>query len=472
MFGLFLCLVSILVSSQSDFDRLQQDVRRELLRKPAELTITFAPGTFVFKENHLFLQGLDCPDTRLIVEGNGSILVGTAPRIETTSFSRADRPVEVVDAKRKLCRIRTRKRLEGQGRLYVQVTSWYRLFTGPVTEVKGRYLYFTVDNLDRSGLSYNINGDLTYGKQFPRFRLVRIRETDQPISTSVFNFTACNFRRVDISGFTFQDNAGQKAKNPDNFLIRFYACKLGGASVRECTFKSIRSDVIRIAYTDGVEVRNCRFTDCYRIGVLAYNHAGGVCVSDNSFERMGLDAEHTPCVKCEGSDYLVSGNRFVDFGCCAVMAGVHFSEEMKFPASGVIEHNEIYQTDVYRKEAPMNLLMDSGAIYVNTQNASVEIRNNDIHDISGPYDNRGIFCDDGTVNAHIHHNSVFGIANSYCIDLRSVPSVENRADSKIRHVNVGNRIHDNRVDGPLRLYVRSDDPGSYVGNNLRVKSQR
>lgn len=169
---------------------------------------------------------------------------------------------------------------------------------------------------------------------------------------------------------------------------------------------------------------------------------------------MGLDAEVTPCVRCQGSDYLIAGNRFVDYGCCAVMAGMHFSEEMKYQSSGVIERNEIYQTDGYRKAAPMNLLMDTGAIYVTTQNASLEIRDNDIHDISGPSDNRGIFCDDGTVNTYIHDNKVERIKNSWCIDLRKVLSVETRADSKIRRVNVGNCLAGNTVDGKIRFENR------------------
>ena len=457
MLSLLVSLVTILVSSQADFDRLQQDVHRELLRKPAELKVSFQPGTYRFRHNHLYLtQEEDCPDTRLVIEGNGAVLVGQAPEVRVSPFYRAGRLVEVVDAEKKSCRIRTRKRLDGQGRLYVQVSSWFRLFTGEVTEIKGGYLYFTVDGLARSGLNYNINGDFTYGRQRPRFRLMRVRESDRAISTSVFNFTASSFREVDISGFTFDGNAGLRMTDPDNFLIRFYSCNLTGASVHDCIFKGIQSDVIRIAYTHGVVIRDCRFEDCSRIGVLSYNHSARTHVTDNVFARKGLDpeAEVTPCVKVEGTDYLVSGNRFSDFGCCAIMAGLHFSAPMKYPSSGIIERNEIWQTDGYRNGAALNLLMDTGAIYVYTQNTSLEIRNNYIHDISGPYDNRGIFCDDGTVNTYIHDNKVSGIANSYCIDLRRVLSVETRPDSQVRRVNVGNRIEQNQVDGRIRFEQR------------------
>ena len=74
--------------------------------------------------------------------------------------------------------------------------------------------------------------------------------------------------------------------------------------------------------------------------------------------------------------------------------------------------------------------------------------------ISGPFDNRGIFCDDGTVNTTITGNRVQRVANSWCIDLRRVLSVETRPDSKIRRVNVGNRIEKNQIDGRIRFEQR------------------
>ena len=55
MHSLFLCLVSILVSSQVDFDRLDQNVKHALQSKPAERKVTFSPGIYRFKDAHLFL---------------------------------------------------------------------------------------------------------------------------------------------------------------------------------------------------------------------------------------------------------------------------------------------------------------------------------------------------------------------------------------------------------------------------------
>ena len=95
--------------------------------------------------------------------------------------------------------------------------------------------------------------------------------------------------------------------------------------------------------------------------------------------------------------------------------------------------------------------MDSGAIYTWTINKNVVIRKNYIHDIGGYKDNRGIFCDDGTVNVHILENRVLRIANSYCIDLRRVPKVAKDPKSYVKKVNVGNRLEGNVVDGKVRF---------------------
>ena len=454
MLRMILLLSTILVSSQQDFDNLTNRIHRTLSSRPAELKVVFEPGTYRFRDDHVNLYGEKYPETRLVFEGNGAVLVGTAPEYSFTNFYPLDRIVEVVDESAKLCRIKTRKRLPGPGKLLIQVTSWYRLFTGSVKEIKGGYIFFTVDDLQRSGLSYNINGDRSYGKKSPRFRLVREVAATDPVSTAAFKFTDCAFKSVVISGFTFERNTGGRSEYAKDCLIRFYKNDLDEAEVQGCTFRSLGSDVIHIAYTDGVAVRDCRFEDCFRIGVLSYNHSGKTVIRNNVFERMDLGAEGYACVVCAGSDYEICENRFIDYGNCAIRAGLHYSEEMKFPSSGLIEKNEIFQTAPYRKRAPLDLLMDTGAIYVCTQNKSLVIRNNSIHDISGPYDNRGIFCDDGTVNTVIENNEIVRIGNSYCIDLRMAKSVETRSDSKIRKVNVGNRMSNNRTDGKIRFENR------------------
>ena len=464
MIALKLLLLSVLagvspaktvkVSTQAEFDGLNATVKKALAAKPSRLTVVIEPGTYHFRDDHVDLSALKCPDTELRIEGEGAILVGTAPEVKTSPFYRASRVVDVVDADQKLCRIKTGKRLGGSGKLYVQVTAWYRLFTCPVTEIKNGYIYFTCEQLARNGLMYNINGDVSFGRKLPRYRLMRVQESSAPVSSAFFKVTDCDFRRVSLSGLTFDTNADGRSEYAKDCLIRFYMGRFESAEVSRCTFRSIRTDVVRIAYSDRVTVKECRFEDCGRIGVLSYNHSAGTVVEDNVFERMGTYGEFNPCVRCAGTDYCIRRNHFTDYGCCAIGVGVHFSEKMEHPSSGVVADNAITQTAPYRKDAPMNLLMDTGAIYVWTQNASLVIRDNVITDISGPCANRGIFCDDGTVNTVIEGNTILRIANSYCIDLRRALSVETRTDSQIRKVNVGNRLGKNKTDGRIRFEQR------------------
>ena len=453
----FLAAVSpvlITVSSQSDFDALDQRIHAALASSPEVLRVVIEPGTYRFHDDHVSLFDLQCPDTDLIIEGYGATLVGEAPLIRYSSFSRLRRPVEIVDPERKLCRIKTDRQLSGAGQLYVQVTAWYQLITGVVTQKKGRYLYFVADQLSRSGLGYNINGDVTFAGRMPRFRLMRMDGHSASPVTAFFKLTACTFRSVSLSGIVFETNTGGRTEYGKDCLIRFYQGSFEETVLKDCVFRNIQSDVVHIAYSDRVRVSHCRFEGCLRTGVLSDHFSAGTQVLDNQFVDMGKSAENTPCVRCLGTDYRVAKNLFSDFGNCAIGVGVHFSERMQKPVSGCIEENEIFQTEAYRREAPMNLLMDTGAIYVWTQNSSLLIRGNRIHDIDGPGENRGIFCDDGTVNTTIRDNEIARIANSWCIDLRKALSVETRPDSQIRRVNVGNRMENNLVDGKVRFESR------------------
>ena len=88
-----------------------------------------------------------------------------------------------------------------------------------------------------------------------------------------------------------------------------------------------------------------------------------------------------------------------------------------------------------------------------------------IHDIAGPHGNRGILADDGPVNVEICGNRISHIHNGYCIDLRRCLRVARKPGSQVMKPNMGNKIHDNICDGKMRLYVRRDDPDSYISGN-------
>ena len=132
-----------------------------------------------------------------------------------------------------------------------------------------------------------------------------------------------------------------------------------------------------------------------------------------------------------------------------------------------MEDNEIYMTEAFRRK-PMRMLIDSGAIYIWTQNAGTIIRHNYIHDIYGPHGNRGIFGDDGVLGVRIEDNLVLDVHPSMCIDIRKRHKVQRIRGSKVEKANVANRVTGNVVNGRCRLYVRKDDPESYLGENLNL----
>ena len=118
----------------------------------------------------------------------------------------------------------------------------------------------------------------------------------------------------------------------------------------------------------------------------------------------------------------------------------------------------------------MRVLVDSGAIYVWTLNKDLVIRNNYVHDISGPHGNRGILCDDGAMNVTVHGNLILNVDhNSYRIDLRKNYGVERKKTCPVRRVNIGNKMWGNWVDGRVRFHVRKGDPDSFRSDNVILK---
>ena len=65
-------------------------------------------------------------------------------------------------------------------------------------------------------------------------------------------------------------------------------------------------------------------------------------------------------------------------------------------------------------------------------------------------------------------NLVLDVHPSWCIDLRKRHKVQRMRGSKVEKANVANRVTGNVVNGRCRLYVRKDDPESYIGENLTL----
>jgi hypothetical protein len=264
-----------------------------------------------------------------------------------------------------------------------------------------------------------------------------------------------------MEGISFLGNAeGQ-------YLVWLDGLQADSVVISGCKFSHLRSAGVRVDRTKDFRMENCLFTGnyqgCLSIGEATWN----AIVINNRFIGNGRMMTNRPLIRCSGVDFRIADNYFEDFSYSAIGLGIHFTEEDLYGCSGVVERNEICQSEAFR-QPPMRSLIDAGAIYIATANRRTIVRDNYIHDIDGPHANRGIFADDGVMNVTIEGNTVLRIRNGYCIDLRRCFRVKRLQDSKVSTPNTGNVVRNNVYDGDVRIFARKNDPTSIVSNNRKV----
>lgn len=506
--SLFAKGVTIPVRNRAEFDALNESLVRALRAGYDDVKVQFVEGVYFFSEKHLNLSGISFPKASVVLEGNGAVLVAGGDDILvkkrkkgrfTASYAgydwrcgvidldrledvppfgplrRAESPVEIVDQASGLCRLKApEKSMKNPQSVMVQFSSWYLGLTYPVVRIEDGYIYFRVSDLAGTDL----NGDRSYGGALPKYQLINSPEAPfcwdgKKISAvrkghyhlcrnSQFLFVGnCAFKSFEMKNFRFLGNR-------DTAEILFHFHKTAGVlTVSGCTFNGIRNLILSCSEGASVQFMNNVSEGNYRGTYRADSGSVGTHVTGNTFRNNQLFLANSFDVICRGKNLLVNGNTFSDFTYGAIGIGSHFTEAGAEVCSGIVEDNEIYYTDAYRKE-PSRTLMDSGAIYLWTKQKDVVIRNNYIHDYTGSKDNRGIFGDDGTNHVTVTGNKILRIGNSYCIDFRRVESVETRSDSKVRKVNVGIKMYDNVVDGTVRFEPRPGDKTSRKGTNKRL----
>ena len=505
--------VEIHVRSQADFDTLDERLKAYLKQGFDDIKVVFANDTFYFGEKHVALTLLSYPAASVRFEGNGAVLVGKGEDVTLKrkkkgrfaapcsgydwrhavidmdslqdvrplgKFRQAPGPIEIIDAKKGLCRLRADEKAEkNPSQMAVQFSSWYMGYRCPVVKIEGGYIYFTVSNLSYNGEFYNIEGDRRYGKKNPKYQLINSPEADVYYAggrlravrkgryhickvSQAFDVQSCNFKLLEIKDLTFLGNTGESTP-----LIHFFNLP-GTVRVTGCKFRGIRTLCISSRHTKDASYTSNVVEGCYQGFIVVDRESIGTKICDNTFRDNQLYLNNTFEVEVRGRDFVVKGNTFEDFTYGAIGIGNHFTSPGNADSSGTVENNEIYYTDAYRKE-PTRTLMDSGAIYLWTKQDNVTIRYNYIHDYCGSGDNRGIFGDDGACNVTLYGNKILRIANSYCIDVRRVESVETRSDSHVKKANVGIKMYDNTVDGTVRFEPRPGDKTSRVGVNKTLK---
>lgn len=483
------------VRTQEAFDALPDALSAHLAPSAeGEVVVRFGPGTFYYREAHLDLSGVDTK-ARLTLSGSeGTILVAAGEEIGTGEqpeppctpddlFVRTDTSVpqvwhrngRVVQAagfphpvlfRKGLYRIRCSEPdlpEDAAKDVYVILTQWFIGAVFKVEKIQNRFLYFRKIRPVRTPLL----SELRFGRCRPRYMLLFPPEKGHPvlhrcISSAFLSMEKGRLGALVLSGLRF---AGNRNGAP---LIRFRKAEGDSLVVRNCVFDGIRSPILVAKSTPDVAFRNNLVRKCYLGAVHCDYDSARSRVEDNTFLDSGLAFTNAPVVCCQGADFRIVRNYFEDFTYSAVGVGTHYTETAAPTASGEVRDNEICYSDTFRKEVRRTLI-DAGAIYVWTQNKDVRILHNYIHDIAGFHGNRGILCDDGTVNVTIAGNLILAIRKSRCIDLRKHLDVERRKDSRIRRVNVGNKMYDNTVDGRCRFYVRRGDPTGFRGRNRVLK---
>ena len=500
---------TLVVDSQDSFDRLRAAIDSVAAVSPEEVHVRFSEGTYYFREKHLDFTGFDHPELRLTLEGNDATLIAAGKdfvldgsngrripyakdfstedgfvsltRMETMDLRDSVKqafthPIPVNPFKKLYClRCREQDLSEQDAKdAYIIFTQWYVGAVYKVKRIRNGWLYFYADRKYQT-LLYE---ELRYGRCNPRYILYNQRSDwhpsvlagvlESPSDETVHRCETANFLTLDqarlrsfrMEGFRFLGNRDRDA------LLRFDSVQADSLVISGCRFKGIKSHAVLVGSTDRFRFRKNRFDRCYLRGVHADYRCRDVEITDNFFRDHGMMLSTAPAVYCQADGFLVADNVFEDFSYCAIGLGTHYVESDKPYTAGIVERNEIYQTEGFRKK-PMRVLVDSGAIYVWTLNKDLVIRNNFVHDISGPHGNRGILCDDGAMNVTVHGNLVLNVDHNSCrIDLRMNHSVERKKACPVRHVNVGNKMWGNWVDGRVRFDVRKGDPGSFRGDNV------
>ena len=497
---------TIEIRSQQDFDGLGKAIQQALDERVPTVEVTFRTGTYYFSENHIDLEAPDAPNTTVILNGNGSILLGkgddyvlrrgqalfTGTYQPTDGFFSVDdgrilspySPVRkarsaVVPAGKGVYRMKVSEKNLDKKKckdVYVILSEWFRSHRYPVVSIRDGYLYFKSEDP-----LLEMNWDIRYGRTYPKYVLVNhpdngsvcvqggaVRSSSSRLHRSVasrfIKVWTGQLGRLEVRHFTFAGNGG---KDP---LIMLYCAAMHSSEFSHCRFMGIQHCALSVHHVNNVSIHDNVLENCFREAVYSDDYTRNTEIFANRFLNMGCAFEGVAVIRSEGGDMHIHDNYLEDFTYAGILSGIHYTSDQKVITSGVIERNELCHTDAFRKE-PSRTLMDCGAIYVRTMNADLVIRDNYIHDYAGTKDYRGIFGDDGASHVTVTGNVITGIPQGNCIDFRRVPEVLTLPESHAREANVYNRIEGNRVDGNVRFETRGGDDGCRKGANVLLRTE-
>jgi len=511
------------ISNQKQFEALQTSLLGVLESGNRNIRIIIKSGNYYFNDGHLTINKLNYPDADVCIEGEKVFIVprgrvlknGDTIGCEVSGEScyvdlkrkktvlawdelrYADSIVEIVDKDKKICRLKS-SALKGillpEGNMaYVELTRWCRCIQYKVLKIIDGWVYFIAHDLEIDPVfgskQYNVNYDFILARVNPRFRLCNAGKEGainiiggkvklaSPLNSLLLG-EASNFltilnshlRRFSIRGITF---LGGTATN--KALLDLRGFKTIGTDFSYCRFVGQMGRIATVFLSDNVRFHHNYIADNYEWGIVSEYNSVKTYIDHNVFDNNGCGLSYARCVSCFGEDYYVGHNTFKNFGYCAISVGLPYGSEMKYHPRGVVEFNHIYYDMQYYSEAWKHNIMDSGAIYVWTQNEECIIRYNYIHDYNGAQENRGIYCDDGAHHVALYGNIVINTPGCHAIGSRRVASTE-KSRNKIswsERNNVNNTIMFNLTDGTINFVGNEQAPNYCVyGNNILLQNNR
>ena len=468
------------IGNQEDFNNLNSSLATAIKEGFSNIQINLRHGIYEYEENHILLNGIQS-GLNIVIDGNGSELVSKRTKASGKKnplyvYSLNNTPIdfwsETIQLKDSIVSINDsniyRLKIPVDADIepgdLIKVSQWFVSGLYEVDKVDDGYLYFSTDYpFINNRKNWNVNYDLKYGKTMPRFRVFKTTHDEalsQHESACFLRIQNSSFESLKITALNFWGSA-QSQKG----VISFVKVKSGVTDISRCNFKECKSPCITLTDASNVLIEDCSFTDNYNNCIGTDNQCVNTRIINNCFKNNDRDWYNHFDIRVSGDRFLVADNTIVNSPYGAIRVGDWWRNQNIQTVKGIVENNLIHYTPDFYNDYWKHTLMDSGAIYVNTINDDVHIRYNRIYNIAGMKDYRGIFRDDGTCNSRIYGNVITGIKDSYSIDLRETPKVEENPQYKFGMVNVNNILIYNIVDGDIRFEVRLGENGCIKGPN-------
>lgn len=427
----------IYVNNQSDLSNVNTSVRNAIKSGKKNIEVQFAPGVFYYDRLALYLYKISDKNVSISIRGNQTVLVSAGNDYLNGRFvSSFDRnslyldkernvinhisdvryaltKVEVIDASSKECRVKIGGDIRHTPGLCVQLSEWFHCPVYEVTKIKDGYVHFIAYDLayDKAKQCYNVQYDNAIGAVNSRLRFIDpsiIQKHNSAIHECAVSqfmiFYKMKLKSFRISGIIFYGCASGKEA-----LMYFRDVEAETICIQDCQFEWVNNLVCNLKNTNNVVFKGNQLKNCSYGALNAAVDCSNTIVKNNSFYRMGKGWTNNAVVACHGADFVVSDNKFEDFGYSAVSTGYNHKWGSKRVTGGVIENNEIWYGDEYFANYGKYTLMDGGAVYVSTLSDKIIIRYNYIHDYRGIRSNRAIYCDDGAMNVKIYGNVIRNI---------------------------------------------------------------